>query len=291
MTANYDYKQLKEGGFMRQVQKDTFALRVKIIGGQIAADKLQKVYEIAQQYGQGYIHLTSRQAIEIPHIKLEDVEAAKTALAEAGLNPGACGPRVRTITACQGSTVCPSGLIDTTALAYELDEKYNMRQLPHKFKLGVTGCRNNCLKTEENDVGIKGGMMPEWQEAPCIYCGLCEAVCPTKAIKVDKASSKLTFNSEDCVYCGRCVKSCPTNAWEGKNGYLISFGGTFGNTIAPGKQVLPIVFSKEDVHKAIEFAMSFFNKHGRASERFRSTIDRVGWDTFQKELEEVFAHE
>ena len=147
--AQVDYKELKKGGFMRQVQKDHFSLRLRIVGGQIQAEQLLKVYEIAQKYGHGYIHMTSRQSIEIPHIKLGDIETVKKELSGAGLQPGACGPRVRTITACQGSAICTSGLIDTTALAKEFDQKYYARELPHKFKLGITGCRNNCLKAEE----------------------------------------------------------------------------------------------------------------------------------------------
>ena len=39
-------------------------------------------------------------------------------------------------------------------LAKELDDRYFARELPHKFKFGITGCQNNCLKAEENDVGI-----------------------------------------------------------------------------------------------------------------------------------------
>src|SRR6266511_2154631 len=147
-----DYKELKKGGFMKQVQKDRFSLRLRLAGGQIEAEQLMKVYDIAQRYGQGYVHLTSRQSIEIPFIKLADVDVVKKELAQAGLQPRACGPRVRTITACQGSAICPSGLIDTTALAKEFDQKYGGRELPHKFKLGITGCGNNCLKAEENDL-------------------------------------------------------------------------------------------------------------------------------------------
>ena len=47
-------------------------------------------------------------------------------------------------------------------LQKKLDERYFARELPHKFKFGVTGCQNNCLKAEENDVGIKGASIVEW---------------------------------------------------------------------------------------------------------------------------------
>lgn len=285
--AKVDYKELKKGGFMRQVQKDNFALRLGIVGGQIQAEQLLKVYEIAKKYGRGYIHMTARQGIEIPFVKLEDVEAVKSELAEAGLQPGVCGPRVRTITACQGNQICGSGLIDTTALANEFDKRYHGKELPHKFKFGITGCQNNCLKTEENDMGIKGGMKPEWKEDKCSFCGLCEAVCREKSITVDKDNKKLTLDKSTCNYCGRCVKACPVEAYQGESGFLVSFGGLFGNRIAVGKQILPIIFSEKELFKVGDAALKFFEQHAKQSERFRNTLDRVGWELFEKELAET----
>ncbi|HOM03138.1 MAG TPA: 4Fe-4S binding protein [Acetivibrio sp.] len=285
--ANVDYKELKKGGFMKQVDKDRFSLRLRIVGGQIKAEQLAKVNEIAEKYGAGYVHLTSRQSIEIPFIKLQDIDAVKKELAQAGLQPGACGPRVRTITACQGSAICPSGLINTTELAEEFDERYYARELPHKFKLGITGCRNNCLKAEENDLGVKGGMKPAWAEDKCIYCGLCQAVCPAKVIEVKKQEKELAFNEKDCIYCGKCVKVCPTSAWEGKSGFILYFGGLFGNRISIGRQLLPILFSKEDLHKVIEATLAFFEEHGKPGERFGNTLDRVGWDLLKNRLVEL----
>lgn len=285
--AEVDYKELKKGGFMRQVQPDQFSLRLRVVAGQITAEQLLKMYEVAKKYGHGYVHLTSRQSVEIPFVNLADVEAIKKDLAEGGLQPGACGPRVRTITACQGSSICSHGLIETTELAKELDARYFAKDLPHKFKFGITGCRNNCLKAEENDVGIKGGLNPSWDKTACTFCGLCEAVCPTQAIQVDKKGKALAFDEEKCIYCGKCAKSCPTDAWQGESGYILSFGGLFGNRIAIGENVLPLITSKEKLFEVIDTTLSFFQKHAKQGERFRLTLDRVGWDKLKKELEAV----
>ena len=157
MAEKVDYAALKKGGFMRQKQKGCFSLRIAVVGGNLTAENIKTVAEVAEKYGHGYVHMTSRQGIEIPFIKVEDINVVKEKLAKGGVGTGVCGPRVRTVTACQGSEICPSGCIDTYTLAKELDERYFGRELPHKFKFGVTGCQNNCLKAEENDVGIKGG--------------------------------------------------------------------------------------------------------------------------------------
>ena len=179
-----DYAALKAGGFMRQKQKDTFSLRLRVVGGTVTTEQLTAIKAVADKYGQGYIHLTSRQGIEIPFIKLQDIDEVKAALAEGNVSPGVCGPRVRTVTACQGGRCCPSGCIDALEIAEALDARYFGRQLPHKFKFGVTGCQNNCLKAEENDFGVKGGLIPEWHKDSCIFCGVCEKACRTEAITI-----------------------------------------------------------------------------------------------------------
>ena len=112
-----DYATLKKGGFMRQKQKNNFSLRLAVVGGNLTAENLKIIAEVADKYGDGHVHLTSRQSVEIPFIKLDDVEEVKEVLATGGCKPGVCGPRVRTITACQGSQICPSGNIDTYGLA------------------------------------------------------------------------------------------------------------------------------------------------------------------------------
>ena len=100
-----DYATLKKGGFMRQKQKNNFSLRLAVVGGNLTAENLQIIAKVAEKYGDGHVHLTSRQSVEIPFIKLDDVEEVKEVLATGGCKPGVCGPRVRTITACQGSAV------------------------------------------------------------------------------------------------------------------------------------------------------------------------------------------
>ena len=213
MAEKVDYAALKKGGFMRQKQKGCFSLRLAVVGGNLTAENIKTVAEVAEKYGHGYVHMTSRQGIEIPFIKVEDINVVKEELAKGGVGTGVCGPRVRTVTACQGSEICPSGCIDTYTLAKELDERYFGRELPHKFKFGVTGCQNNCLKSEENDIGIKGGMTVECNHDDCIQCGVCVKACRENALTME--DGKIVIDKDKCNNCARCVKSCPTDAWVG----------------------------------------------------------------------------
>ena len=284
--AQTDYAALKKGGFMRQKQKNRFSLRLAVIGGALTAEQLAKLSEVANEYGNGTVHLTSRQGVEIPFVRLEDIDKIKVALAEGNLTPGVCGPRVRTITACQGSAVCPSGNIDTYDIAKKLNDRYFGRELPHKFKFGVTGCRNNCLKAEENDVGVKGALDIKWVKEDCIQCGLCEQVCREKAITI--ADGAVQVDYDQCNYCGRCAKSCPTDAWETAPAYVLSFGGTFGNAICKGTELVPLVRDEEQLFRVTDAAIGFFAEYAKAGERFAVTIEREGQENLQKRLLEAY---
>lgn len=284
-----DYAALKKGGFMRQKQKDHFSLRLRVVGGNLTAKQIAKIAEVAETFGDGHVHLTSRQSIEIPFVKLSQIDQVKAALAEGEVSPGVCGPRVRTVTACQGSAICPSGCIDTYALAKELDARYYARELPHKFKFGITGCQNNCLKAEENDLGIKGGMQVTWQEDKCIQCGVCVKACRRGAITQE--DGRIIVDEKNCNFCGRCAKACPTDAYDTVSGYIVSFGGLFGNRISKGEVIIPFIEDHDKLIKLCDASIQFFEENANAGERFKATIDRVGQEKFERVIREAYIND
>ena len=167
-----------------------------------------------------------------------------------------------------------------------MNERYFGRELPHKFKFGVTGCQNNCLKAEENDVGIKGAAQISWKEDTCIHCGVCEKACREEAITFQ--DDKLVIDAQKCNYCGRCAKSCPVDAWDVNEAFLVSFGGTFGNHISKGREFLPLITSEEQLFRVTDAAIQFFADHAKAGERFKFTIDRVGEEKLYEVLKGAY---
>ena len=152
---------LKARGFLRNRGTDAFSGRVVVAGGVYSADDLKSIAQCAELYGNGKVTFTSRLSAEIVGIPAEKVEDAVNFLAERGLYFGGAGARVRPITACKG-TVCVFGILDTQGLARALHERFYIGMhdvtLPHKFKIGVGGCPNSCMKPSLNDVGVEARM-------------------------------------------------------------------------------------------------------------------------------------
>lgn len=270
--------ELKRIGIIAQNQKDLYLIRLRTVGGDLSADELAAITRVAEKYGRGEVHLTTRQAVEIPFVHVDDLDAAREELEANGIVLGVCGPRGRGIVACPGTAVCTSALVETKKLAAELDTAYFRQEAPHKFKIGVSGCPNSCSKPIENDVGVMGGVLPGWDKETCISCRLCVTICPVKAI--DEQDSAFVLEEKMCIHCGLCIKNCPTSAWTArKTGYTLLLGGTLGKKPRLGTRAKELIETKDELLGHIESAFRFYRAHGNKKERFGHTLDRIGLDT------------
>jgi dissimilatory sulfite reductase (desulfoviridin) alpha/beta subunit len=147
--------EFKLRGFIRQKDKEHFVVRVKTQVGHVNSEQMAMLSDIAKKYGRSYMTFTNRLNIDIPWVAEENLDAVKQALEEVGLMVGGTGPTVRPIVACKG-TICDKGLVDTQGLGKVLDERFFGKKLPAKFKIGITGCPNDCAKAELNDLGFVG---------------------------------------------------------------------------------------------------------------------------------------
>jgi dissimilatory sulfite reductase (desulfoviridin) alpha/beta subunit len=151
-----ELRTLKAQAMMVEKGGGRFSVRLSVTGGHLDVTQLQTIAALAERFGDGCVHLTTRQGVEIPHVPLESLAPLRCALDEAGLKLAAAGRCVRGITACPGFS-CPRGLIDTQGLARRLHARLGGRDgLPHKFKIALSGCPNGCTKPKENDLGIMG---------------------------------------------------------------------------------------------------------------------------------------
>ncbi|MDR2438491.1 MAG: hypothetical protein LBE12_03835 [Planctomycetaceae bacterium] len=147
---------LKESAIFAEKGKTHFTARFLVTGGLMTPEQLRAAATIAKRYGNGTVHLTTRQGFEIPHIPYKKLPSMRKAIEKLPIESARSGKCVRSIVACPG-TYCKFGGIDTQGLAKDIARKFEKRKnLPHKFKIAVTGCRNCCAKPQENDLGVLG---------------------------------------------------------------------------------------------------------------------------------------
>lgn len=267
---------------------DCFNGRVITRNGKITAEEMRAITEAAERFGNGQVAMTSRLTIEIQHVPFDNIEPLREFLAQSGLETGGTGSKVRPVVSCKGTT-CQYGLIDTFALSEEIHERfyhgYNNVKLPHKFKIAVGGCPNNCVKPDLNDLGVIGQKVPMIALDKCRGCKVCQVVnaCPINVPEVK--DGKVVIDDNACNHCGRCVGKCPFGALEGfTSGYRIFIGGRWGKKVAKGRYLEKVFTDKEEVLNVIEKAILLFREQGITGERFADTVDRLGFENVQEQL-------
>ena len=280
MLTNEQITSVKGRGFLRNRGTDCFSGRIVTVAGLFTPDQLHAIAECSEKYGNGKVIFTARLATEIVGIPFDKIPEAEAFMAERGLYFGGTGAKVRPITACKGTT-CVYGNIDTQALAKVIYDRFyiGMRdvKLPHKFKIGVGGCPNSCMKPSLNDVGVEGCRAFSFDSELCRGCKKCAVAesCPTKAVSV--VNGKAVIDTDKCTNCGVCVGKCPFGAVPKEAGSVcrIFVGGTWGKTQRMGT-LLNAVYSTDEIPTVIEKVMLWYKENGYVKERLGAAIDRLG---------------
>jgi len=141
-------------GVVIQRDKQTYAIAPHIPCGVVSPQTLRRLADVAEKYGAQALKITSASRIAIVGVDEKDID---NIWAELGMSPGfAVGLCVRSVKACPGTTFCKWGMQDSLSLGLKLDGKYHGMELPSKFKIGVSGCPNQCAETCIKDVGLVG---------------------------------------------------------------------------------------------------------------------------------------
>lgn len=284
-----EIKRLKGLGCLKDKRYDAlFNVRVVTGNGRITSAQQRAVADAADQFGNGIVTLTTRLSFEIQDVPYDKIDELTAYLKQYDLETGGTGPKVRPIVSCKG-TVCQYGLIDTFELSEKLHQRfykgYHDVKLPHKFKIAVGGCPNNCVKPTLNDIGIIGQSVPHVYPERCKNCTVCN-VC--SACPVDVPAIKdghVYIDPSKCNRCGRCRNKCPFDAVSHAiRGYQIYIGGRWGKRSAVGRPLGKILLTEEDVMTVVERAILLYKDKGIAGERFSDVIERLGFEAVESAL-------
>jgi len=191
-----DYDAFKKRGFLRQKQAGYFLLRTRTSFGNYTKDQISALLAISKKYANGVFHTTTRQGIEIPFIAFENIDKVEQEALKAGISMGTSGPRIRSTTTCPGNNWCKSGLINTFAFAERIEKELGVRcgnDLPHKFKISISGCPNKCTRPESSEIGIHGQVDtkdPQKRIGYAVYLGGCGGRTPHLGFKLEKIFSE-----------------------------------------------------------------------------------------------------
>ena len=134
--------------------------RIKIPFGVVDASQLETLADLAEEYSDAIVHVTTRQDFQLHFVHLEDTPTLMRRLAAAGITTReACGNTVRNVTACPRAGVCTDETFDVTpyarALAYYLLGHKDAQDFGRKFKISFSGCADNaCALAYMHDIGL-----------------------------------------------------------------------------------------------------------------------------------------
>lgn len=189
---NIDYDVLKKRGFLKEKKEGYFTLRTRGPSGNYTEKHLAGLAKISEEYARGFVHLTVRQGIEVPFIKFEDISKVEQEVKCLGVKLGTSGPRLRATTVCPGNNWCKRGLVDTFSLFDRIEEEKGIScglELPHKFKIAISGCPNACTRVQASEIGIHGAVDVESRDKKigyCLYLGGCGGKTPRNGFKLSK---------------------------------------------------------------------------------------------------------
>jgi ferredoxin-nitrite reductase len=154
----------------RTGQDGYFMLRLSIPSGELSAQQLQVISDVAEEYARGpvdnpefgtsWIDLTTRQGIQLHWIRLRDVPEIWKQLEEVGISSRSTGgDAMRTITCCPVVGKSKHEFIDAESVLQELRERVRnddtLANLPRKFHISVGSCSKGCSQGLLNDVALE----------------------------------------------------------------------------------------------------------------------------------------
>jgi anaerobic sulfite reductase subunit C len=293
-----DTKKIKKNAYRVTKTRGKTCLRVRVPGGHLPSQYLEIIKEIADKFGNGTVHLTTRQGFEIPGIDFSSIEMINQLISPMivglekeigvplanGFDKGYPAAGTRNVSACIGNRVCTMANCDTTALAQKIERTI----FPNDFhvKIAVTGCPNDCIKAHMQDIGVIAQVEPLYDETRCISCKACVKNCQKVATgALTMGNYKVERDPHRCLGCGECILKCPNAAWtRGNKFYRLVIMGRTGKRNPRLAQTFVQWASEDVVLGVIKNMYKYIDKHidrTLEKEHVGYIFDRTGYNEFK----------
>lgn len=149
---------LQHGAYGSRLHMDYSMVRIKVPGGEITPDQIDKIASLSEAFSIGSAHVSTRQNIQLHWVQLEDVSEVMRGLVETGLTTReACGNTIRNVMCSHFAGVCPNEAFDATPYSMAIT-KFFLRNpmcqnLPRKFKINFACCDQHGL-VRVADIGL-----------------------------------------------------------------------------------------------------------------------------------------
>jgi dissimilatory sulfite reductase (desulfoviridin) alpha/beta subunit len=271
-----------KGGVITERDADFCTVRIRAPAGVLSVEQIRGIATIAKRYGNGNVHCTTRQTLEIPHVSPARLKKLERALAKNGTPVGSEKDEIVNILACPGIERCKFANIDTIGLARKVDEKLFGKEMPVKMRIAISGCPNACTSPMLNEIGIMGRIRPLRTPGLCTGCGTCVQYCKEKAIVIRNGISEL--KEDKCVQCGVCVRSCPFELLKADHRhFLVSVGGRRGRHPRIGRELLT-ADSEEEVLFAIDKIVTWVYRRAWSGRLLSEQLDDIHFGKFKEDI-------
>lgn len=146
-------------GIYEQRTAGKYMVRIRIGAGLVLPSQLKRVAELSKAHGDGIIHVTTRQDVQIHAVNIEDTPDVLEGLLDVGLSSrGGGGNTVRNVTACPRAGICSKEEFNVAPYAiaaaeYLLQDRSSFN-LPRKYKIVFSGCSDDCAFASVADLGF-----------------------------------------------------------------------------------------------------------------------------------------
>ena len=272
-----------KGGVITERDADFCTVRLRAPAGIFTVDQLRGIATLAKTYGNGEVHGTIRQTLEIPHVRGIDLKKLAHRLEKNGTPVGSEQDEIVNIIACPGTTRCKFANIDSPGLAKKIDAKLFGKVMPVKMRIAISGCPNACTSPMLNEIGIIGRCKPiRTKERLCTGCGNCVYYCKENAIRIKNGMSVL--DDDKCVQCGVCVKSCHYDLVKSEPlHYLITVGGRRGRHPKIGRELLTVE-TEEQVLFVIDKIVDWVYRRAWSGRLLSEQLDELHFEKFREDI-------